>query len=56
MFYFEQQNHQMLFKLCGEKHQYTVRPFLFFLKNSKPKKKLFNDIANKSEAINIFGF
>ena len=30
--------------LCGEEHQYTTKPFLFFLKKSKPKrqKKVIN--------------
>ena len=29
--------------LCGEEHQYTTNPFLFFLKKTKPiKQKIFN--------------
>ena len=49
-------------KLCGKKHQYKTIPFFFFLKKTKPMKQkdheheLFNNGANKNEAINILGF
>ena len=48
--------------LPTEEHQYTRRSFLFFLKKARPKKKnnnqhqLFDNRANKNEAINILGF
>ena len=50
----------MLNNNCGEEHRYKTSSFLFFLKNTKPKKqkkdsylKLFKNGANKNEADNI---
>ena len=48
-------------KLCGEEHQYRRSSLIFFLKKASPKKlkkssTLFDNRANKNEAINIIGF